>query len=303
MAAREVLNQSADLTAREELFADLNAREVEQVMAYLRAVAEPADEDETSTSPPSNAKVAPTPVKSGSTPTPAEHARVKVAAKDTETLTVTSTMAPTPTPCTAKDLKKAMQHKKVEAARETLKELNEKEEAIGELDVEEKATRKKARKVIRRARHRNVKKAKRIFGKCRNALRKAGIHTLSKCVEDNKDACKIALSKVGVTEGECNAAEVYLKLDKELRAAKETMRVHELSEELAHAKAALEAKIAPIKVGPEGVPTVIVMEGPTCTTDAAASTRTLAPDDAKTKRELFQEMDIFGREYDFEALD
>jgi len=145
--AREILDESTDVVAREELFANLSAREVEQVMEYLRAVAEPT---------PVSSQVLPTPSPSA-TPA-ATPAVVKAAAKDA-TVTVTTTLNPSPTACTAKDLKKAKQHKKVVAARKTLKELNEKKKT-GELTDEEKAARKKAMKVIKRARARNVKKAK-----------------------------------------------------------------------------------------------------------------------------------------------
>lgn len=295
--AREILDESTDVVAREELFANLSAREVEQVMEYLRAVAEPT---------PASGQVLPTPSPS------ATPAAVKAAAKDA-TVTVTTTLNPSPTACTAKDLKKAKQHKKVVAARKTLKELNEKKKT-GELTAEEKAARKKAMKVIKRARARNVRKAKKIVGKCRKALRKAGIGAKSKCVEGKKDACQTALSKVGVSEDKCVAAEIYLEADKELKAAKKAAKKGKGSKEssekvkaskkkLAHAKAGLKAKVAPTPtVGADGVPThLVVKEGPTCTTDAAGPTATSA---AKARRELVEGMDdIFAREYDFESLD
>jgi hypothetical protein len=300
--AREILDESTDVVAREELFANLSAREVEQVMEYLRAVAEPT--------PAASSQVLPTPSPSA---TPAV---VKAAAKDA-TVTVTTTLNPSPTACTAKDLKKAKQHKKVVAARKTLKELNEKKKT-GELTAEEKAARKKAMKVVKRARARNVKKAKKIVGKCRKALRKAGIGAKSKCVEGKKDACQAALSKVGVSEDKCVAAEIYLEADKELKAAKKAAKkatkkgkgskessekVKASKKKLAHAKAGLKAKVAPTPtVGADGVPTVLVVkERPTCTTDAAGPTATSA---AKARRELVEGMDdIFAREYDFESLD
>lgn len=304
--ARDILEQSGDLVAREELFADFSAREEEEVMEYLRSVAEP------------------TPVASGvtpsTTPPPAVPVpQVKAAAKDPSgTVTLTTSLNPTPTACTPKDLKKAKQHKKVVAARKTLKELAAKK-AAGELTPKEKAARKKAMKVIKRARARNVKKAKKLIGKCRKALRKAGMAAKgAKCDEGKKDLCQTALSKVDVTEVQCVAAKIYLEANKELKAAKKaakkgkgskesTDKVKAVKQKMVNAKAAAKAKVAATPtVGADGVPTVyVVKEGPTCTPTDGAPTPTPTPaPEAKAKRELLEEMeDIFAREYDFEELD
>jgi len=292
--AREIL---ADVGAREELFANLSAREVEQVMEYLRAV---AADDATPTS-----KVTPSPSKSESMPTP-QAAERRVAKEANHT--VTSTMTPTPTACTAKDLKRAKQHKAVEAARKTLKELTEVEVESGQLGAEEESARKKANRVIKRARARKAKKAKKILRKCRKAG--TDLETF-KCHEHNKDVCQAALSKVAVTEKECRAAKTYLDAYKRLKAAtkaewkaaKEGEIAEELTEELkaarkgiTDAEVALEARVAPPPtVGADGVTTVMVMEGPTCTADAAAPAATPATG-AKAKRELLD--DIFAREYE-----
>lgn len=301
--AREILDDSADVVAREELFANLSVREVEQVMEYLRAVAEPT---------PVTGQVLPTPPPSSAGP-----AELKAGAKDAAnaTVTLTTTLNPTPTTCTAKDLKKAKKHQKVVAARKTLKELNEKKKT-GELTPEEKAARKKALRVIKRARARNVKKAKSIVSKCRKALRKVGAGAKSKCVEGKKDVCQTALSKVGVTEDKCIAAEIYLEADKELKAAKKaakkgkgsktsTEKVEASKKKLAKAHKAMKAKVATPTVGADGVPTVLVVKGgPTCTTAGGPDATPTPTSAAKAKREFFEEMDdILAREYDFAGLD
>jgi len=304
VVAREILDESADLVAREELFANLSAREVEQVMEYLRSVAEP---------------VAATPVDNQVTPTPPPVVpEVKAAAaKDPSgTVTLTTSLYPSPTACTPKDLKKAKHHQKVVAARTTLKELAAKKKT-GALTAEEKAARKKAMRVIKRARARNVKKAKKLIGKCRKSLRKIGMASKgATCDEGKKDVCKTALAKVNLTEEECVAAKIYLEADKELKAAKKAAKkskgskesvekVKTLRKKMANAKSAAKAKVAATPtVGADGVPTVyVVKEGPTCTPTGATPTPT-PTSGAKAKRELFEEMeDIFAREYAFEELD
>lgn len=215
--------------------------------------------------------------------------------------TVTITATPTPTPCTMKELKHQMRQTEIEKAIAVLRN------AYGRSDLTpvEKLKVKKAKKYLRRVRRRRVRKAKRTIKKCKRALRKAGL-TVADC-KAGAD-CTAALEAKHLTPAKCIAAKKFLRrVDK----AKHTIRK---AHKKAHKKKLAGQKVkvfhdfaellpAPTKtVGSDGVVTLVVTPGPTCTATPSSGTKMtkhLVP------RDIVDEEfgSVFAREYDFNNLD
>jgi hypothetical protein len=209
----------------------------------------------------------------------------------TPSKTVTITASPTPTPCTKKELKHQKQQTKVVKAIAVLKD------AKGKTDLtpQEKLKVKKAKKFLRRVRRRRVKKAKKLFKKCKSALRKAGL-TPADCKAGAN--CAAALESQHVDPAKCLAAKKFLNRVKKAKKAKKASKkggkkVDDFSELLP----------PPTKtVGSDGVLTVMVTPGPTCTATPGSSSKMAKK---LVARDIVDEEfeSVFAREYDFNNLD
>jgi hypothetical protein len=193
--------------------------------------------------------------------------------------TVTITATPTPTSCTKKELKSQKEETKVKKARAVLRSAKGKQD----LSRKEKQQVKKARKYLRRVQRRRVRAAKRTAKKCRSALRKGGKSASSaKCTAASKYLQRVKASK------------------KSKKGAKKNLDKSKVSKSGQKHRNLLAA--SKTTVGEDGVTTVTVNAGPTCTPASGSSSR--------LKRKLVardivdEEFDsMFAREYEFDNLD
>jgi hypothetical protein len=191
---------------------------------------------------------------------------------------VTTTVTPTPTACTSKELKSQKEQKKVDKALAVVRSAKGKKD----LSSTEKQQVKKAQKYLRRVKSRKVRAAKRTAKKCGSSLRKASSSSTSKSASSAK----------------CEAASRYLQRVKtsnnKSSSRKKTSRAARKSGKLLAA--------SKTTVGADGVTTVTVNAGPTCTPTSGSSSRLRK---RLTSRDIVDgEFDsVFAREYDFNNLD
>jgi hypothetical protein len=226
--------------------------------------------------------------------------------------TVTITQTPTPTSCTKKDLKRQKQQVKVKKAIAVVSAAKGKKD----LTAKEKAKVKKAKKYLRRVRHKRTKAAKRTAKKCKKALKKAGLK-LKDC-KAGAD-CTKPLAAAKVTPSKCLAAKKFLKHAKKSKHAKHAKHAKTSGDKSKTEKSPADkskthkhqghkkySDLLPSKttksVGPDGVTTVVVNAGPTCTPTGGSksklSKRFVARDIADEEFES-----VFAREYDYDNLD
>jgi len=210
--------------------------------------------------------------------------------------TVTVTATPTPTSCTTKELKSQKQQQKVQQALAIVKAAKGKTN----LTADEKAQVKKARKYLRRVRSRRSKSAKRVVKKCRKALRKASL-TPQQCASGGAQ-CDSALSAKKLTLEKCQAARQYLKAAKSAKSSKKSRKSKssKSKKSTSSSKSRVSKKsgrrsASKTTVGSDGVTTVTVNAGPTCTPTAGSGSK------SKLRKREFDT--LFSREYDYDNLD
>jgi len=182
----------------------------------------------------------------------------------------------------------------------------------------EKDVVKKATKYLHKVRARRVKAAKRTVKKCKSALKKAGL-TLKAC-KAGAD-CESAYLAQDLTLPHCKAAFKYMRRVKAAKKAEKKGKHHKKGEKAdpskskkskgkkSKSKAKPYSDLLPptktVKVGADGITTVIIKAGPTCT-----PTATTPGSEAKvSKRLAAREIAdaeygaVFAREYDFDNLD
>jgi len=207
-----------------------------------------------------------------------EGEELEARAPDQPSKTVTTTVTPTPTACTSKELKSQKEQKKVDKALAVVRSAKGKKD----LSSTEKQQVKKAQKYLRRVKSRKVRAAKRTAKKCGSSLRKASSSSTSKSASSAK----------------CEAASRYLQRVKtsnnKSSSRKKTSRAARKSGKLLAA--------SKTTVGADGVTTVTVNAGPTCTPTSGSSSRLRK---RLTSRDIVDgEFDsVFAREYDFNNLD
>jgi hypothetical protein len=212
-------------------------------------------------------------------------------AADDPSKTVTITASPTPTACTSKELKTQKEQKKVDKALSILRSAKGKKD----LSRKQKQQVKRARKYLRRVKSRRVRAAKRTAKKCSSALRKAGLS--SKKCQDGA-SCDSALTGKGISSTKCKAASKYLQ---RVSGSKKSRKSTSKSKRSSKKSAKL---LEPTKttVGEDGVTTVTVNAGPTCTSGSSSKSRLRK---RLTIRDIADEEfdSLFAREYEFDDLD
>jgi hypothetical protein len=286
----------------------------------------------------------------GPTPTPVgvDHAAVPAstptsipAGGEHPSQTVTVTHTPTPTSCTKKQAKREKQMEKIEEAVAIVRAADAYE---GSLTSEQKKEVKKAKKFLKKVRHRKVKKAKRTIKKCKAALKKAKL-TVKKC-KAGAD-CESAYLAQDLSPSHCKAAFKYMKRVKAAKKAEKKSKhnhhkgekkgkkdEHESHPADSHkadshkadshkadsqstdsdhhkgkkskSKAKLYSDLLPptktTKVGPDGITTVLINAGPTCT----ASPDSESKSSKSSKRLVARDVDfeyVYARDYDLDNLD
>jgi hypothetical protein len=212
--------------------------------------------------------------------------------------TVTITAAPTPTSCTKKELKTQKEQKKVDKALTVLRSAKGKKD----LSRKEKQQVKKARKYLRRVKSRRVRAARRTGKKCRSALRKAGLSS-KKCEAGAN--CDSALTGKDISSAKCKAASRYLqRVATSSKSRKNPNKSRKNVDKSKKSSRKSDKLLAASKttVGTDGVTTVTINSGPTCTSGSGSSSRLkkrLTPRDI-----VDEEFDsVFAREYAFDNLD
>jgi len=176
--------------------------------------------------------------------------------------TVTTTVTPTPTPCTQTELRSQKRQSRVDKARAVLRSAKGKKN----LSSTDKQQVNKARKYLSRVKRRKVWAAKRIARMCLLARRKA--------------------DKV-IPSAKCEAASRFLQDAKSKKKNKTSRAARKSGGLLAASKTT---------VGADGVTTVTINAGPTCTPSSGSSSRL-------RKRLTPRDDSVFAREYEFDNLD
>jgi len=302
LEVREYLEDVVDIDAREpevffeeidarepepEFFDDIEAREYEAELLEVRDF----EQDLEARAPAPAAPQGPLPTPHAATP----HNPSK---------TVTITANPAPTSCTKTELKTQREQKKVDKALAVLR--SGKTKSKKDLSRKERLEMKKARRYLRRVRSRRVRAAKRTANKCRSALRKAGL-SAKKC--NTGTSCDSALTGKDISSSKCTAASNYLQRMKTSRKArrsgsnsKKNLDKSKKSGTKSKRSRKLSASRTTSSVGADGVTTVTVNAGPTCTSSSGPSSKSkkkLVPRDI-----VDEEFDsLFAREYEFDNLD
>jgi hypothetical protein len=215
--------------------------------------------------------------------------------------TVTITANPSPTSCTKTQLKTQREQKKVDKALAVLR--SGKTKSKKDLSRKERLEMKKARRYLRRVRSRRVRAANRTARKCRSALRKAGL-SAKKC--NTGTSCDSALTGKDISASKCTAANNYLQRMKTSRKArrsgsnsKKNLDKSKKSGMKSKRSRKLLASRTTSSVGADGVTTVTVNAGPTCTSGSSSKSKKLVRRDI-----VDEEFDsLFAREYEFDNLD
>jgi hypothetical protein len=217
----------------------------------------------------------------------------------TPSKTTTITASPTPTPCSTKELKHQKQQTKVEKAIAVLNGLKGKTD----LTPSEKLKVKKAKKFLRRVRRKRVRKARKVSKKCKSALHKAGL-TPADCKAGAN--CAAALESQHLDPAKCIAARKFLnRVKKARKARKASKKAAKKSGKKSDKKVDDFSELLPPPtktVGSDGVLTVTVTPGPTCTATPDSSSKMAKK---LVARDIVDEEfdSVFAREYDFNNLD
>lgn len=205
-----------------------------------------------------------------------EGEELKARTPDQPSKTVTTTVTPTPTACTQKELKSQKGQKKVDKALAVLRSAKGKKD----LSSTDKQQVKKARKYLRRVRSRKVRAAKR---------------TAKKCGKANSSST----SRKAVSSAKCEAASRYLQ---RVQTSKSSSDKSKKKTSRAARKSGKLLAASKTTVGADGVTTVTVNAGPTCTPTSGSTSRLRK---RLTSRDIVDgEFDsVFAREYDFDNLD
>lgn len=249
----------------------------------------------------------PTPVGLDHAASPAPTPTTMPAGGNMPSQTVTITQTPTPTPCTKKQ---ALRHKQMAKVKEAVAIVRAANAHEGPLTSEQKKEVKAAKKYLKKVRHRRVKAAKRTIKKCKAALKKANLK-----VKDCKAGadCSSAYLDEDLSPARCKAAFKYMKRVKAAKKAEKKAKHHKGEKHAhktdAHSSGSHQRSAKPYSdllsssktksVGPDGITTVIVNAGPTCTATPGSS--------SKSSRHLVARDEEFeyvsAREYDYDNLD
>jgi len=273
--------------------------------------------------PPVLAAPGPTPVVlDAASPVPTPTPTVMPAGGDVPSRTVTITRTPTPTPCTKRQAKRQKQMAKIKEAVAIVRAAKGHE---SQLSKEEKNVVKKATKYLKSVRRRKVKAAKRTIKKCKAALKKAKL-TVKDC-KAGAD-CESAYLAEDLTLPHCKAAFKYMKRvkaakkaekkGKDLKGGKKSKKTdsdktdsHKTDSHKKSKKSKSKSKakmysdlLTPTKttkVGADGITTVVINAGPTCTAVPDSGSKSSKSSKLVARDEEVESM--FAREYDFDNLD